>query len=219
MPPSGDGSSATQASRIRIIPIPSAEERAEDGEDLARRDLFLQARQDVGRLQSALSEELLHQLVFALRDHLDQLLVLRLGPLGEIRRNRPVHALAVLVDVSLHADEVDRAAEDLLLSDRDLERDDSSAELLAERLDDPVEGGTLPIHAIDDEEDGAAEFLCELPGFLGLDLHAGDGVADDQRGVRGGDGGARLGSEDPVSGSVQEVDLERRDGPRGHRRD
>jgi hypothetical protein len=57
-----------------------------------------------------------------------------------------------------------------------------------------------------DEHDGPAELGGELPHALGLDLDSGDGVEDDDRGVRVVDGGARLGREDAVAGGVQEVD-------------
>src|SRR5262249_1074551 len=84
---------------------PNAERRraAEDREDLSGCDLRLQPREDVGGLERPLGEELLHEIVFALGDHLDQLLVLLLGPLREVGRNRSVDALSALVNVALHA--------------------------------------------------------------------------------------------------------------------
>ena len=115
---------------------------------------------------------------------LDERLVLGLRPLGELRRDRAVDALAALVDVRLHAHEVDRAVERLLLADRDLERHDAAAELLVQRLDRAVEGGALAVHPVDDEEHGAPELQGELPGALGLDLDARDRVEDDERGSR-----------------------------------
>ena len=57
-------------------------------------------------LERALREELLHEVVLALGDRLDEGLVLGLGPLGEVGGNRAVHALAALLDVRLHAHEI-----------------------------------------------------------------------------------------------------------------
>ena len=126
-------------------------------EDLPRRDLLLQPREDVGGVERSLGEELLHQPVLAFRDHLDELLVLGLRPLGELLRDRTVDALAPFVQVGLHPDEVHRPAKSLLLPDGDLERDDAAAEsLLAQRLHDAVERGPLPVHPVHDEEDRAA---------------------------------------------------------------
>ena len=154
---------------------------AEDGEDLALDDLALQTRQDVLRLERALREELLHEVVFALGDRLDERLVLGLRPVGQLRRDRAVHALASLVDVRLHADEVDGSPERLLFADRNLERHDAAPEFLAQRLDDAVERGALAVHPVDDEEHRALELRGELPGPLGLDLDARDGVENEER--------------------------------------
>ena len=151
-------------------------------------------------------EELLHELVFALGHRLDELLVLGLGPLGQVGGNRPVGPLAVLEEMGLHADEVHGSLEALLLADGDLERHDLAAELLVERLHHAVERGALPVHPVDDEEDGALELGRELPGLLGLDLDARDGVEDEQRPRPRPPRPPSPRGKDAVSGRVQEVD-------------
>ncbi len=186
-------------------PDPESRGSAEDRKELPRGDLLAQSRQDVGGFQRALREELFHQLVFALGDHLDQVLMLRPGPLEELLGNRSIGALARLVPVRLHADEVHGAGKRLLLADGDLERDDAPPELLAKRLHRAVEGSAFAVHPVDDEEDRAPELLGELPGLFRLDLHARDGVADDQGRVGRCHGCAGLGREDPVTRGVREV--------------
>ena len=161
----------------------------------------------IGR-ESPLREELLHQPVFAFRDELDELFVLRLRALDQVRRNRAVHALASLVEVSFHADEVDGAAELLLLADGNLQRRDAAPKPLQEGLDDTVERSSLPVHAVDDEENGPGEFGGELPGLFRLHLDARDGVEDDHHGVGRRDGGSGFGGEDAVPGGVDEIDAD-----------
>src|SRR4030095_6624273 len=102
---------------------PERGRRAENGEDLPRRDLLLKTREKVGLLERTLREEPLHQSVVALRD-----------PPRELLGDRPALPLAVLRQVTFHPDQIDRAAEALLLADRDLQRNDAAAVLLAQRL-------------------------------------------------------------------------------------
>ncbi len=64
--------------------------------------------------QRALFEELLHQVVFAFGDDLDEFLMGVFGGVGVLGGNLDLFALAVAVDgvdVGLHADQVDDAAE------------------------------------------------------------------------------------------------------------
>ncbi len=108
---------------------------AEHRKNLPRRDLFFQARH-AGRAGSSVpcAKNFSIKRVLALRDHLDEALVLFLGPRRERFWDRSVDALSVLVQVGLHAHEIDGAAEAALLADRDLERDDAAPELLVERV-------------------------------------------------------------------------------------
>src|SRR4030095_5595655 len=102
--------------------------------------------------------------------HLDELLVLLEGAAGERLRNRGIDALAVLVQVRLHPHEIDAAADSFVSPDRELERYDTAAELLLERLHGAFEGSPLPVRAVDDQEDRPRELLGELPGLLRLHL-------------------------------------------------
>jgi hypothetical protein len=108
--------------------------------------------------------------------------------------------------VGFHPDEVHSPLEALLLADRDLERHDFPSEPLLKRLHGPVEGGPLPVHAVQDEEDGPVEFPGELPDLLRLHFDARDGVADEEDGVGGRDRRARFRRENPVAGGIDEID-------------
>jgi hypothetical protein len=190
---------------------------AHHGEDFPFAHLLLEARQEVGRVESAVGEELFHEVVFPLGDHLDQVLVLDLGALPVLFRDRLVLALAVLEEMRLHPDEVDRAVKALLRSHGNLERQNAASELLLEVRDAALERGPLPVHAVDDEEHRFLELLGELPGLFGLDLDSRDRIHDDHDRVGGGDGAAGLRNEDAVSWRVDEIDL-CRGGSRARRR-
>ena len=87
----------------------------------------LQAADQLLLGERALLEELLHQLVVGLGHHLDERLARRLDRRLHVRRERVFLELAAavgLVHVGLHRDQVDDAAERLLLADRQLDRDD-----------------------------------------------------------------------------------------------
>ena len=187
-----------------------------------RRDLAVADRLHEGGLhlllgEVALGEERLHELVVALGDHLDERLVQGRGVLRELLGDGARRRLAGGVgQVALHGHEVDDAAKGLLASDGGLEADAGAAELAGKLLHDAAAVRVLAVHPVDDHEAGEAELVAELPGFLRLDLDAGDGVHDEKRGVRRLQAADHLGDEDPVAGRVDEVDLlllplERRD--------
>ena len=156
-----------------------------------RRDLAVADRLREGGLhlllgEVALGEERLHELVVALGDHLDERLVQGRGVLRELLGDGARRRLAGGVgQVALHGHEVDDAAEGLLASDGRLEADAGAAELAGKLLHDAAAVRVLAVHPVDDHEAGEAELVAELPGFLRLDLDAGDGVHDEERGVRG----------------------------------
>ena len=137
---------------------------------------------------------------------------------GELVGDHARRGLAGVVrEPALHRDEVDDAAEALLLADRGLDADAGAPELLLELVHDAAAVGALAVHAVHDDEAGEAELVAHLPGLLGLDLDARDGVDDDDRGVGGAQAAEHFRDEDAVARRVDQVDLlllplERRDG-------
>ncbi len=195
----------------------AAARREEHGRDLALLDRLLESRLHLLFAEVALREERLHELVVALGDHLDEPLV-QLGRVGgELLGDRAGRGLARVVrEPALHGDEVDDAAEALLLADRGLHGHAGPAELLLELVHDAAAVGALAVHAVDDDESGEPEVLAGLPGLFGLDLDARDRVDDDERRVRGAQAAEHLRDEDSVARRVDQVDLlllplERRD--------
>src|SRR5436309_13449613 len=82
---------------------------------------------------------------------------------------------------SLSPHGIDVAAEARLLAEGDLERDEAALEAARERLERPGEIGALAVEAVDDDRARQGVLARELPDLLGLHLHAGDGVHDDDR--------------------------------------
>ena len=95
----------------------------------------------------------------------------------------------------------------LALADRHRERHRGAPERLLDRLERPLEGGVVAVHAVDHDEAREAALLREAPDLLGLDLDAGDGVDHHQRGLGDAQRRARLGQEVRVAGRVDQVDL------------
>ncbi len=182
----------------------------DDRKDLAGEDLPLEALDQLFLGEPALLEEALHERVVALGDLFDELLARLIRLLAQVRGDLldaqfsgPVR----LVPVQLHRDEIDRAAEVLLLADRDLDRDDALPELPLERLDRAFSGGALAVHFVDDEHRRERELAGELPDLLGADLDPGHAADDDGGGVDHAQSALRFHQEDPEARRVQQVDL------------
>ena len=77
-----------------------------------------------------------------------------------------------------------------------------------QRFHRAVERRAFPVHPVDHEDHGPTELRGELPDLVCLDLHSGDGVENDQDGVRGGDSRVRFGGENAVTRSVEEIDTD-----------
>ena len=114
--------------------------------------------------QRAGVEELLHQRVVGFGDHLDQRLARASAPapsmLGRDRRLRS--ACRCRRSAKVHAfigDQIDDAAEALLLADRQLDRDDRAAEHAAQRLERAVEAGALAIEPVEHDEPRQLQLL------------------------------------------------------------
>jgi hypothetical protein len=115
--------------------------------------------------------------------------------------------LVVLVDRGLGVHEPGHADETLLLAERDGDGDDAAAERGLQRLQRAGERRAIAVHAVDDDQPRKRVLLGIGPDLLGLHLHSGHAVDDDDRAVRHPERGARLGKEIRVPGGIQEVDL------------
>ena len=101
---------------------------------------------DIGLIERALVEELLHQGLVRLGDHFDKRLVRAAGRVGEIGRDIFFRYGAVTTRrerAGAHADKIDRPAEGFLHADRQLHRHHLPAERPLKRFERPVEAGPL----------------------------------------------------------------------------
>ena len=165
----------------------------------------------------------LEHLVVEVRDRVDQLVVVLVRLLGQLRRDLgrlELLAEVVLVDDRLHLDEVDDAGERVLLADRDLHGHGVRAEAVAHRLHGGEEVRAGAVHLVD-EGDARNLVLVRLPpDRLGLRLHACDGVEHGDGAVEDAQAALDLDRKVHVAGRIDDVDAmvapERR---RGSRRD
>ena len=166
--------------------------------------------EDLFDLQRALVEELLHEGVVALGDHLDQRFVRVLSGLGKVGRDVALFALAIAigrVGVGLHTDEVDHTFEFALGADGDLDGDGGAAEVGLHTFEGAIEGGALAIELINNDGAGELEIVGERPDFFGLDFDAGHAIDQDEGGIGGNEGRASVVNKDVVAGSIEDVDF------------
>ena len=155
-------------------------------------------------------EKLAHQFVIAFGDEFDESFMRGFGLLGHVGGNVFDAGAAVaahLIVVGLHLDQIDDALEVLFGSDGELDGNDVTAKGGGERFHDALKIGALAVHAGADDDAGKTEFVGEVPDLLGDDLHAGDRIDDDERGIHGGDGQLGFMDEHVEAGSIDEVDL------------
>ena len=140
------------------------------------RKAALQPAQQILDGKRALLKKLLHQLVVALGDHLDQLFVRLLGRLGHVRGNLFDLGAAVAVrrvDQRLHGHQIHHAAKIFFRADGQLHRHHAAAESLLHRFQRAVEIGQLAVHPVD--HNGARQFVlgAVVPHLFRDHLHAG----------------------------------------------
>ena len=123
-------------------------------------------------------------------------------------RFRELAALVLFEDVGLLADEVDDAAEILLLADGHLDRDGLAAEELVDGLDGPVEARVLAVELVDDEDAGQADAPRSSPRPFPCRPRRRRPPHDEDRGrVHGPQPGLGVPQEIAVARSVEDVDL------------
>ena len=161
--------------------------------------------------QRAGVEELLHQRVVRLGDHLDERFARGLRRVRQVGRNRRFRRLAAAIGgegPGLHRDEIDDAAERFLLADRaagsgspmrpNTPRSDSSERSRLARSRS---------RRFSTMSRGSCELLGGRPDLLGRDFDAGDRVDDDQRGIGHAQRRARVAQEVRHPGRVDEIDF------------
>ena len=122
-------------------------------------------------------------------------------------------------DQRLHGDEVDDALERVLDADWELQRDPVDAQLLGERRRGAVEISARPVELVDEDDARDVVAVRQAPVRLGLRLHAGDALDDEDRAVEHAEAAVHFDIEVDVAGGVDDVDVHiiphRGDGGRG----
>ena len=162
----------------------------EDGRDRDReRRLAERAPDHVRRDRALVGEVRLEQLLVVLGDRVDQLVVVLVRLLRQLARDLDRSSIFVPRSSSqtmrLHLDEVDDAAEVLLLADRQLHRHRVGAEAVDHRLHGGEEVRAGAVHLVDEGDARDAVAVGLAPDGLGLRLDAGDGVEHGDRRRRG----------------------------------
>ena len=207
--------------RVRQVGDAGVEERvrpdvrqsgdAQHGKDLPLPDPAREARDQVLLGERAALEELLHEGVVHLGDHLHErvarLLDRRRHIGGDVGELVPA-AVVLLVEEGLVRDQVHDAREGLFGPERDLNRHRLASEGPDDRFKSARERGVLAIDLVDHEQARELELLGVSPRFFGLHLDARHPVHDDEGAVQDAQGGLGVRDEGAVAGRIDDVELD-----------
>ena len=151
----------------------------------------------------------LHDLVVEIGDRLNQLRAVLFSLVAHILGDLlDAHILAkiVVVDVRLHLEQVDDAAEVRLGADRQLDRNSVAAQALVHHVDNVVEVRAHDVHLVDVDHAGNIVVVSLSPDRLGLRLHAALGTKDRHAAVEHAQAALDLNGEVDVARGVDDVD-------------
>ena len=154
-------------------------------------------------------EVLLHQDFVVLGNSLDQDVAVLLSLLDHILGNGlGTHIIAhvVVVDLSVHIDQVNDTTEGILLTDRQLDRHAVSVQTIMQHLDAAEEVGTHGIHLVDVHHAGDFVLISLTPNGLRLRLDTALSSQNGHRTVQDAQGTLDLNSKVHVARSVDDVD-------------
>ena len=187
----------------------------EHREDAVFADGFVERGDEVVFGYSALFEVLLHELVFAFGDELDQRLVAGLGVGhkrgGNFRRDFAAAVAAGRIGVSLHGDEIDDAVKALRVGDGQLDGNTAAAPAFLQIVNEGAQSAATTsfgvVHLIDEDDAGNICFFGKAPDALRDGLDAALGVDNDDCGFDGKECGAGFVREHVEAGRIDEVDF------------
>jgi len=151
----------------------------------------------------------LHDLVVEIGDGLKELRAVLFGLSAHILGDLlDAHILAkiVVVDVRLHLEQVDDAAEVRLGADRQLDRNSVAAQALVHHVDNVVEVRAHDVHLVDVDHAGNIVVVSLSPDRLGLRLHAALGTKDRHAAVEHAQAALDFNGEVDVARGVDDVD-------------
>ena len=154
-------------------------------------------------------EILLHQDFVVLGNSLDQDVAVLLGLLDHILRNGlSAHIVAhvVIVDLSVHIDQINDTTEGILLADGQLDRHAVGVQTIMQHLDAAEEVGTHGIHLVDVNHAGDFVLISLTPNGLRLRLDTALSSQNGHRTVQDAQGTLDLNSKVHVARGVDDVD-------------
>ena len=134
------------------MPMLVVAEVSSTGKMRAARDAALEPGEELFLRQRAGVEELLHQRVVGLGDHLDQRFARRVAVSIMSPGMAPSTGLPLPSSANMHAFIATRSmtpGEGLLLADRQLDRDDGAPEHAAQRFERALEAGALAVEPVE----------------------------------------------------------------------
>ena len=133
-------------------------------------------------------EELLHQYIVGLGDHLNQVTAEALGLLLQRRRNRLDGELGaqglVVPEDGLHLDQINDALEVSLGADGNLQRHRPRAQPLADGVQHVLEVGAVLVHLVDKADTRHLVLVALPPDRLRLRLHAANRIKQRHRAIQ-----------------------------------
>ena len=183
---------------------------AVDGDDLAGDGRLAQDGAHLVGGEGAGGEEFFHERVVLLGALLDEVFapLLRLfEAVGGDVLDADVGVVAFAVVDGLHVDQVDDAAEAVLLADRDHDGYGVAVQLGADFFEHAVEVGAGAVHLVDEGDLGDFVLLGLVPDFLRLRLHAAHRAEERDGAVQDAQAALDLDREVDVSGGVDEGDV------------
>ena len=182
-----------------------------DREDARRGDAALEPGDELVLAQRAGVEELLHQRVVGLGDHLDQRLARRVGGLDHVRRGwrrRPAcrcrRSANMQAFIATRSTTPAKAFSSPIGSWIGMTVRPNDA---AQRLERAVEAGALAVEPVQRDQPRHRQLVRRLPDFLGRDFDAVQRVDHDQCGVGHAQRRARVAQEVRQPRRVDEIDL------------
>ena len=154
-------------------------------------------------------EVFFHEFVVRGSSFLDELFVILLGDLHHVGGNgllAEILAEVVVIDLSLHRDEVDDAAEGILLADGQLDRHGVRAETLLDHLLHAEEIRAVDVHLVDVCDTGHLVGVSLTPDRLGLGLDAALCTERRDGAVQNAQGALDLDREVDVAGRIDNVE-------------
>ena len=182
---------------------------ADDGNHLDLRGRLADCGLDLFARNGFSLEIELHDLIVEVGDRFQQLLAVLLRQLAHVFRNflnAHVFAEVVVIDVGVHLNEIDDAAEIRFLADGELDRNRVALQPFIDHVDHVVEICAHDVHLVDVDHTRDVVVIRLSPDRFGLRLDAAFGTEDGHAAIEHTQGTLDLNGEVHVTRGVDDVD-------------